>query len=132
MRLALALAALIAATGPASAGLSVCNNSVNVVGVALGQFDGKRWTSQGWWRVEPKRCNELVTANLVARYYYLYATDGAFSTWDGDKSFCANVLGGFSGVTRRACEARGYSRLGFFEVDTGNQLNWTYSLSNPR
>jgi uncharacterized membrane protein len=130
MRFVIALAALIAAVSPAKAGLSVCNKSAHLVKVALGQFNGTRWASQGWWQIAAKKCAELVPGNLDARYYYLYATDDAFGTWNGNKNFCVSVFSTFSIVGRGACDARGFYRLGFFEVDTGNRLDWTQSLSD--
>lgn len=126
------LVLLVAATSPAIAGFSVCNKSAHGVAVALGQFNGTRWLSDGWWHIEPKTCTELIAGPLLARYYYLYATDGFFGTWDGDKNFCVAVLEKFSIVGRGACKARGYVAIGFLEVDTGNQLNWTQPLSNPQ
>jgi uncharacterized membrane protein len=132
MRLVLALAALMALTGPANAALSVCNKSVHPVRVALGLFNGKQWASKGWWIVAPKKCAELVTGRLRARYYYLYATDELFGVWDGDKNFCVTVFMKFAIEGRSRCTARGYYRLGFLEVDTGDKADWTQSFSDPR
>lgn len=98
--------------------------------VALGQFSGTRWTSQGWWRITPMQCIAVTKGQLDARYYYLYATDGASGTWDGGKNFCVGATENFLAIGRGGCAARGYDRRGFFEVDTGNQLNWTQSLSD--
>lgn len=123
MRLVIALAALIAAAAPASAGLSVCNKSAHGIQIAVGYFNGTRWSSEGWWQVATKKCAELITGRLDARYYYLYATDGASGTWDGGTSFCVGTADKFAVVGRGACAAHGYDRRGFFEIDTGNQLN---------
>ena len=131
MRLVLALFTLLAITSPATAGLSVCNKSIHAMRVALGFFDGAHWSSKGWWVVAPKRCTELVPGRLAARYYYLYATNELFGTWSGTKNFCATVFVKFSITGRAQCEARGYYRLGFLEVDAGNHFNWTQSLSDP-
>jgi len=130
MRFVIALAAFFAAVGPASAGLSVCNKSAHGIKVAIGYFNGTRWASEGWWRVETRKCAELLTGRLDARYYYLYATDGATGTWDGGTNFCVGTTEKFAVVGRGACAAHGYDRRGFFEVDTGGQLNWTQALSD--
>ena len=130
MRFAIALAALIVAVSPAAAGLSVCNKGAHEVKVALGLFNGTRWASEGWWQVGAKKCAQLTAGRLDARYYYVYATDGASGTWDGGKNFCVGTGETFAIVGRGACAARGYDRRGFFEVDTGEQLNWTQSLSD--
>ncbi len=130
MRLALALLTLIAAASPASAGLSVCNKTAHALVVALGRFTGKDWTSQGWWHVPTQSCSELISGPLDARYYYLYATDGAFGSWDGEKNFCVGVTEQFLIEGRDRCVARGSDSRGFFEIDTGKQLSWTQSISN--
>ncbi len=97
---------------------------------AVGSFNGTRWISQGWWHVDGKKCAELVAGKLVSRYYYLYASDGAVGTWDGGKSFCVGTAGRFAIVGRGGCTERGFDRRGFFEIDTGNHLNFTQSLSD--
>ena len=62
---------------PAHAGFNVCNKASLKARVAIGRFDGTNWTSMGWWTIAPKTCAGLLTGPLDARYYYLYATDGA-------------------------------------------------------
>jgi uncharacterized membrane protein len=130
MRLLIALILLVAAARPADAALSVCNKSAHTVKVAVGHFNGAHWGSDGWWQVAAKKCAELITGRLDARYYYLYATDGASDTWDGGTSFCVGLAAKFSVVGRGACAAHGYDSRGFFEVDTGNQFNWTQTISD--
>jgi uncharacterized membrane protein len=132
MRLLLALCSLLLATSPVAASLSVCNKSSQTAIVALAHFNGTAWASQGWWHIQPGQCGELIRGPLNARYYYLYATDGAFSTWDGSKNFCVGIFEKFSIEGRGRCSARGLDVRGFLEIDTGNQLNWTQNLSGPR
>ena len=130
MRLVIALASFFAAAGPAEAGLSVCNATAHGMKAAAGHFNGTRWVSEGWWQVAAKKCAELISGHLDARYYYLYATDEASGTWEGGKDFCVGIAEKFSIAGRGACAARGYDRRGFFEVDTGDRLNWTQTLSD--
>ena len=132
MRWLLAIVALIAITDPANANFTVCNKSAHPMRVALGRYDGVLWTSKGWWVVAPKKCAELVAGRLDARYYYLYATNEQFGVWSGPKNFCVTVFMKFTIPGRSECEARGYYRLGFLEIDTGNKLNWTQTFSDPR
>jgi uncharacterized membrane protein len=80
--------------------------------------------------VSAKECAELVPGPLHARYYYIFATDGAYGTWDGGTNFCVGPAAKFVITGRGACAAHGLDRRGFFEVDTGNQLNWTQVLSD--
>jgi len=124
-----ALAAVQAAP-PALAAFNVCNKSDLATRVALGRFDGTHWTSQGWWTVTPKTCARLLTGPLQARYYYLYATDGAGGSWEGKTHFCTAPGTKFLAPGRNDCGGRGYDRRGFFEVDTGKSPEWTQTLSN--
>jgi uncharacterized membrane protein len=129
------LTALVAApfnlvAAPALAALNICNKSDLPTRVALGRFDGTNWTSQGWWNVAPKSCARLLNGPLQARYYYLYATDGAAGTWEGKTHFCIAAATKFLVPGRNDCSGRGFDRRGFFEVDTGKMPDWTQTLSN--
>lgn len=115
---------------PAEAAFKVCNKSDLAARVALGRFDGRQWASQGWWTVAPKTCAQLLTGPLQARYYYLYASDGAGGTWEGKTHFCTKPDAKFLAPGRNDCAGRGFDRRGFFEVDTGKSPEWTQTLSN--
>jgi len=132
MRRVLFLTAVImlAVAGPAGAAFNVCNKSSLPARVALGRFDGTNWTSQGWWTIKPGTCAGLLTGPLEARYYYLYATDGAAGTWEGRRHFCVSPQARFIAPGRADCAKRGFDRRGFFEVDTGQSPDWTQTLSN--
>ncbi len=130
MRFLLALLATLVLGQPALAGLNVCNKGARPAKVAVGRFNGTRWMSEGWWTVPAHGCAEVVPDKLVARYYYMYATDGQLGTWDGGKSFCVAATVTFAIVGRGGCAARGYERKGFFEIDTGNLLTFTQALSD--
>jgi len=130
MRVALGLAVLsLMLAAPAEARFSVCNRSAHATSVALGHFNGTDWVSEGWWTIAPKTCTSLLRAPLDARYYYLYATDGAAGTWDGSKAFCTATRK-FSIVGRAHCVDRGFDSKGFFQIDTGESPEWTQTLSD--
>ena len=118
------------AAAPAEAAFNICNKSDALTRVALGRFDGTHWTSQGWWTVAAKTCARLLNGPLQARYYYLYAADGAAGTWEGKTHFCIAPGTKFLIPGRNDCAKRGFDRRGFFEVDTGNAPDWTQTLSN--
>ena len=81
-------------------------------------------------RSAPKTCAELLTGPLQARFYYLYASDGAGGTWEGKTHFCIAPDAKFLAPGRNDCAHRGFDRRGFFEVDTGKSPDWTQTLSN--
>jgi uncharacterized membrane protein len=133
IRFSAVTAALLAAAGwaaPAQAAFNVCNKTAMPARVAIGRFDGTNWTSQGWWTIAPQSCGGLLTGPLDARYYYLYATDGAAGTWAGRTHFCVAPAKKFLAPGRADCGKRGYDSRGFFEVDTGANADWTQTLSN--
>src|SRR5580658_5838554 len=114
---------------PAHASLQVCNQTSQAVRVAIGRFDGRVWTSAGWWSIASKQCAGLITGPLVAEFYYLYAVDGKGGVWDGGTHFCTTV-NNFSIARRGACATSGYDRRGFFPIDTGQSPDWTQTLSD--
>jgi uncharacterized membrane protein len=120
----------LAATVPAEAAFNVCNKTGLSTRVALGRFDGRHWTSEGWWAVPPHTCVGLLSGPLDSRYYYLYATDSAAGTWEGKTHFCVAPEAKFKAAGQGDCAKRGLDRRGFFEVDTGKAGDWTQTLSN--
>lgn len=120
----------LAAAPAARAELRVCNKTGNMVALAIGGFDGKDWSSRGWFYAPPKECVTLIKGALNARYYYLHgvhlSVDGG---WEGNRGFCISAKN-FAILGRTDCETRGYKRAGFFEIDTGDKDSWTTFLSD--
>lgn len=130
MRLTAAVLTSLLMTLPAQAGFKVCNKAHLPAKVALGRFDGKAWSSKGWWTISPQKCETILSGTLDARYYYLYGTDGGSGTWNGRTEFCTRAIGPFTIVGRGNCAARGYDRKGFFEIDTQDRSDWKQTLSD--
>ncbi len=128
--------ALVAMAQPASADLKLCNKTTSRVGVALGYKDMQGWASEGWWNVGPNKCETLLKGNLIARYYYIYAVDyDKGGSWGGKDYMCTrNKLFTIRNAAGRLkdCENRTYKKTGFFEVDTGEETDWTIELSGPK
>ncbi len=124
-------------TLPAHADLKLCNNTDSRVGVALGYKDKDGWATEGWWTIPPqseapKNCMPLLKGDLIARYYYVFAVDyDKGGSWGGKSMMCTrDKVFTIRGI--EDCEARGYTRTGFFEVDTDEQGDWTVSLSGEK
>ena len=117
---------------PAKADFKLCNNTPNRVGVALGYKDQQGWASEGWWNIGANACETLLKGPLIARYYYIYAVDyDKGGSWGGKAIMCTrDKLFTIRGI--QDCEGRGYQKTGFQEVDTGEELDWTVSLSGEK
>ena len=117
---------------PAHADLKLCNNTVSRVGVALGYKDTKGWASEGWWNIEANSCETLLEGPLIARYYYVYAVDYDLGGSWGGKAYMCTRDKVFTIRANKECVERGFQKTGYFEVDTGEEKNWTVSLSGPQ
>jgi uncharacterized membrane protein len=119
-------------TGPAAADLRLCNTTGSRVGVSIGYKDGEGWTTEGWWNVAGRTCETILRGPLVARFYYLYAVDyDQGGEWSGRAFMCTRDKE-FTIRGIEECLARGYDRIGFFEVDTQDQRSWTVQLTDDR
>jgi uncharacterized membrane protein len=126
-------ATLMAIAGtPAKADLKLCNNTASKVGVAIGYKDKEGWASEGWWTAEPQKCLTLLKGALIARYYYVYAVDKEKGgSWGGKSQICIkDKIFTIRGIDN--CTDRGFQKQGFFEVDTGEEADWTVSLSGDK
>ncbi len=133
IRTIIAASALLAiSSGSALADLELCNNTTSRVGVALGYKDKQGWASEGWWNIVPQDCETLLKGPLIARYYYIYAVDyDKGGAWGGKSMMCIrDKLFTIRGLEQ--CGQRGYERKGFFEVDTGEEVDWTIHLSGAK
>ena len=121
---------LFGAPGLAHAEFRVCNNTQNLVGVAIGYRGKDGWVTEGWWQVPASTCATLIEGELQSRYYYLYAEDSARGgRWTGDVNMCV-AENEFKIVGVQDCFARGFQRMGFKEYDTGRQGSWMVQLSD--
>ncbi len=129
--LAVCAAGWFAAVTPAMADLRICNKTTSRIGIAVGYKDTDAWTTEGWWNLPASSCETLLAGTLVSRYYYLYAIDyDRGGEWSG-RSFMCTQEKTFTIKGIEDCLKRGFERTGFFEIDTGDQRNWTVQLTEP-
>ena len=127
--LILSALALFIAT-EARADLRLCNMTQSRIGLALGYRDAQGWVSEGWWNLKANECEVVLRGPLAARFYYVYAQDyERGGEWAGAHGMCTRDKE-FTIRGSENCLARGYERNGFFEVDTGEQKNWTVQLTD--
>ncbi len=116
--------------GPARAEFSVCNQSLDVLNVAIGYEEDGEFQTEGWWSVGANRCAEVIRKPLKSRYIYVYAEDvfGQPVT-EGDNPSCIGTKRFLIRGTRD-CWLRGHKQANFLEVDTREQERWTLFLKN--
>jgi uncharacterized membrane protein len=115
--------------GSARADLKLCNNTDSRVGVAIGYKDKKGWASEGWWTAQPNKCLTLLGGDLIARYYYVFAIDyEKGGNWGGKSMLCIKDKV-FTIRGLNSCNETGTKKVGFFEVDTAEQKDWTVNLT---
>lgn len=137
-----ATAGVLFATTASYAEFRVCNKSNERLSVSIGynhSEDG--WTSEGWWRVPIGDCVTVINGDLANRYYYVYATGHKGGTWSGPKK----QDGGFFCIQKDKytfnnkdyqrgdtinCERRGLQTKKFSQVDTENNEDFTYNLTD--
>jgi uncharacterized membrane protein len=115
---------------PARADLRVCNETANLLSLALGYRAERGWMSEGWWQAPAGDCRVLYQGDLERRFYYLFAVDDiGGGAWDGSVFMCTRDET-FTIFGVEDCLARGYERTGFFEIDTQNKADWTLQLTD--
>jgi uncharacterized membrane protein len=131
LSLGLALPVLVGAITPARADLRLCNMTASRVGVTIGYRDTQDWTTEGWWTLKAKSCETLIRGPLSTRYFYVYAQDyDRGGEWAGQMPMCTRDQE-FQIRGVEDCLARGFDRTLYFEVDTGEQKDWTVQLTDP-
>jgi uncharacterized membrane protein len=129
----LAVVLTLFTAGAARAEFTVCNQTLDVVNLAVGQEVREQseafWQTEGWWTVGANQCVNVIRDELVNRYIYIYATD-VFGQplLNGTTSMC---VGTRRFVIRgdKECWVRGHKAAPFFEVDTLKTERWTLFLS---
>lgn len=125
------LTLLFAAASPVRAEFSVCNQTLDVVNVAIGQQKPEAFVTEGWWTIGSNQCAEVIKDELVNRYIYVYAND-VFGQpiLRGTETMCiAPKRFSIKGV--ESCWLHGYIEARFLEVDTQAVERWTLFLSDP-
>ncbi|MDT0681960.1 DUF1036 domain-containing protein [Roseicyclus sp. F158] len=130
-RLALAAVAaiLLMPAARAEAQFAICNQSFDVVNVAIGQSAGPDFETEGWWTIGTNQCANVIKDELRNRYIYVYAADvfgqpilaGTTPMCLGEARF------EITGIAE--CWSRGHREAPFFEVDTQATERWTLFLT---
>lgn len=128
-----ALAAVILSAVPAAvrAQFAVCNQTFDVVNVAVGAFEDEAFRTRGWWTIGPNQCANVIQDVLAARYVYVFAQDVFGKTiLSGSAPMCI-APDRFEIVGEADCLVRGFLEARFHEVDTLRTERWTLFLNPP-
>ncbi|MBZ9896159.1 MULTISPECIES: DUF1036 domain-containing protein [unclassified Mesorhizobium] len=135
MKLAIILGAPLALllSSQARAEFTVCNQTLDVVNLAVGQKVDNADQTDGWWTIGANQCVNVIREELTNRYVYIYATDVfGHAILAGLTEMCIERRR-FSIRGSDECWQRGHITARFLEVDTLEQVRWTFFLtaSNP-
>jgi len=113
----------------AAAEFAVCNQSFDVVNVAIGQDINDQFSTEGWWTIGPNQCANVIKEELVSRYIYIYVQD-VFGQpiMTGTTQMCIAAVK-FQIAGNTDCWSRGKISAGFIEVDTKETQRWTLFLA---
>jgi len=119
----------ILATGKAHAEFTVCNQTLDVVNLAVGQKVDNADQTDGWWTIGANQCVNVIREELTNRYIYIYATDVfGHAILSGATDMCIERRR-FSIRGIEECWQRGHIAARFVEVDTLDQARWTFFLT---
>jgi uncharacterized membrane protein len=119
----------ILSTNGAHAEFTVCNQTLDVVNLAVGQKVDNADQTDGWWTIGANQCVNVIREELANRYIYLYATDVfGHAILNGSTEMCVDRRR-FSIRGIDECWQRGHIAARFVEVDTLEQARWTYFLT---
>lgn len=119
----------------AQAELKVCNRSNRTAYIAVGYGVGDdRWRSEGWYEINPKKCEVVIDSDLTpGDYYYLYGGDRGDSwVWEGNtnQNFCVHPTDEFKYVAKGdGCGRNGSELRPFFEIKVDSS-SYTMNLIN--
>lgn len=128
---AAAILGIVGGATVAHAEFAICNQSFDVVNVAIGQDVGGTFRTEGWWTIGTNQCANVIKDVLLGRYIYVYAQD-VFGQpiLDGVTEMCVDTKRfEINGI--EDCWLRGHVAAPFFEVDTQAVERWTLFLT-PR
>lgn len=120
---------LTLSAAPAAAEFAVCNQSFDVVNVAIGQYERNEFVTRGWWTVGPNQCANVIKEKLDARYVYVFAQDVfGNAILNGGTNMCVGPKR-FEIQGEKDCAVRGFIEVPYVEVDTQRTERWTLFLT---
>ncbi len=126
------LAGYFGLSNAARAEFTVCNQTLDVVNLSVGQDVDEVIQTEGWWTIGANRCVDVIREELNGRYIYIYATD-VFGqpVLEGDADMCIGTKRFIIRGTEQ-CWQRGHKVARYLEVDTQDTVRWTLFVKQRR
>ena len=125
----MAFLATLLLQGEARAEFTVCNQTLDVVNLAVGQEIDTAFQTDGWWTIGANQCVNVIREELTNRYIYVYATDVfGHAILSGSTDMCIERRR-FSIRGIEECWQRGHRAARFYEIATLDQIRWTVFLT---
>lgn len=125
---------LIAATlmGSARAEYSLCNKTSYALSAALGFVEEENLLTRGWWRLRPGECKTVISADVTAGRYYVYAEAipghrGELKTWSGETPLCVQNDSLFTLRDQSVCKEDPQRTRDFNPVDVTGEDGGNYT-----
>jgi uncharacterized membrane protein len=72
----------------------------------------------------------MLPGALIGRFYYIYVVDyDRNQEWGGKIAMCAQDRS-FEIRGSSKCKERGFTRIMFYEIDTGEERGWTVNFTD--
>ena len=115
---------------PAHAQLEICNKTAAPFSLAIAFETDTDVVSQGWWTIDPDKCEKVIKTELTHQYYYHYVVSRALGVeWAGTFNFCSNDDPQFRISGSSACEQRNYHTTGYRQINVGTNKAYTLDVS---
>jgi uncharacterized membrane protein len=115
----------------ARAEFAVCNQSLDVINVAIGQDTGDVFATEGWWTIGPNQCANVIREELTSRYIYVHAQDVFGQPLLPGTTRMCTAPGRFTIRGIEDCWIRGHIASDFIEVDTQKTQRWSLFMTAP-
>lgn len=129
--MACAVSALPFLSSPTLANFAVCNQSFDVINVAIGRDVNGEFQTDGWWTIGTNQCANVLQEELDVRYIYVFAQD-VFGQplLSGTTQMCVD-RNRFTIRGTENCWVRGHLAARFIEVDTVRTQRWSLFVAPP-
>jgi uncharacterized membrane protein len=120
------LVTVLAGGSSARAEYSLCNKTSYALSAALGFVEEDNLLTRGWWRLRPGECKKVITEEIQAGRFYVYAEAipghrGELKTWSGGTPLCVQNDSLFTLRDQSVCSEDPQRQRDFNAVDVATE-----------